>query len=429
MPTQGPPPRRPAAAITPRFIWPSPNKADTLFWVEKDGNLPDNKGWAYGDAYWDAATYPDHKLIHVTPQDADGWSRWFYVNDRATEDAYNWEFSQADIGGRKFDSVQRTYLRPRADFAPGTPAVGSTMPNVPAGLFSGTYVLAGRTERRTGDETFDSLYVIDQINYVRRVTLRDVVWDEATSSPLLVTETLYYTGESVSGDWVDSYFLDETDSYWGVSADGDLRTGQQISANWFLVTNRGVVPAAVGGVATIREYTSYVQQSLPAVLDATTPVEMMDWVLKDGASRYWPRVKYARHPFSGEIRAAISEKWYSTKPTLSGLQHLLPLPVIYACPFYSLHIGPTLHPQITCYANTGTTDPVWGENAGSARTFPATKMVTEGTTGAGSSESAATDWPDSLKVADDLQPFRGGWLRREITLDLTFVKKSTAVYS
>jgi hypothetical protein len=33
-----------------------------------------------------------------------------------------------------------------------------------------------------------------------------------------------------------------------------------------------------------------------------------------------------------------------------------------------------------------------------------------------------------MKIADDPKPFRGGWLRREITLDLTHIKKGIAVY-
>lgn len=429
MAQNNPAPRRPAASLTPRFIWPTPSKADTLFWVEKDGTLPENKGWALGDPYRDPIAYPDHRLLHVSPQDADGWSRWYYVNDRVNEDAYNWEFSQADIGGRKFDSVLRTYLRPRVDFDPASPAVGAVMPDTPASMFTGTYVLAGRSEARTGDETFDGLYVVDKLNYVRRVTLSDVRWDEATSSTLLTTETLYYTGESVLGDDIDSYFASASDSFWGVSAGGDLRTGQQISAHWYLVTDRGVVPSAVGGVATIREYNSYVQQQLPAVLDPTEPVEMMDWVLKDGGTRYWPRVKYYRPSFSGEIRAAISEKWYASMPALSGLQHLLPLPIVYGCPFYTINIGPTLHKDVELYANTGTEDPVWDENTGSNRTFPATQMVTEGATAGATSTADQTDWPNTLKIADEPQPFRGGWLRREITLDLTFVKKGIVSYS
>lgn len=428
MPTQGPNPRRPAAERTPRFIWPTPEKADTVFYVEKRPDDPRNASWAYGDAYVDAVTYPNHKLAHVTPQDPDGWSRWYYVNNRTLEDAYNWEYSQADIGGRKFDSVLRTYLRPRPSFSPSSPSIGATMPSSPAGVFTGTYVLAGRQQLRTGDETFDSLYVIDRLNYVRRVTLRNVRWDDALGVPLLTTETLYYTGETVSGSRMDSYFLNASDSYWGLLAEGTIRAGQQISANWFLVTNNEVVPSLDGGVYTIREYNGYVRQQLPAVLDQTEPVEMMDWVLKGGDSRYWPRVKYLRYAFAGEVRAAISEKWYSTLPTLSGLQHLMPLPVVYSCPFYSLHIGPTLHIAFACSADTGSSDPTWGENLLSARTFPATQLVTESTSGAASSTADQTDWPDSLKIADDPQPLRGGWLRREITLDLTFVKKGVVTY-
>ena len=409
----------------PRFIWPTPEKSDLLFYIWKDGRLPENQQWDHGDAHPDATTYPDHKLLFVTPQGDDGWSRWYYVDDRVNQDDYNWEFSQADIGSRKFDSVERTYLRPRADFTHGDPAPGSAMPDTPAGMFAASaYLLAGREERRTGDEMFDTLYVIDRITYVRRVTLRDVVWDEATSSPQLVTETLHYRGETVSGDYIDSYFLDETDSFWGIRETGDLRTGEQLSAHWYLVTDRGVVPEAVGGVATIREYTGYVGQQLPAVLQQ---INMDTWNRRDGSYRVFPQVYYKRHAFSGEVRAAISEKWYASLPTLAGLQHLMPLPIVMSCPFFSLHVGPTLHASDTLTLTTGTVDPIW-EYTGGNFYFPASRLVTEAATVGASTVADQTDWPDSLKVADDPQPYRGGWLRKEITLDLTFVKKGSAVY-
>jgi len=410
VPTKGPPPRRPAAAITPRFIWPSPNKADTLFWVEKDGNLPDNKGWAYGDAYWDAATYPDHKLIHVTPQDADGWSRWYYVNDRATEDAYNWEFSQANLGGQKFDSVLRTYLLPRASFVHGTPAPGAAMPNVPAGLFSGTFVLVDREERRTGDETFDSLYVIDRRNYVKKVSITSLGVDELNGKVLTRTETLYYATEVVTGGLsAASLFGAPTNAYWGLQATGNQVSGQQLSAHWYLVVDEQVVAGTyAGGVVTIDTYTTHENYSLPPVLNI---VELMDWERRDGGVDIYPAYRMNPEGFSGPCAVSVVRKWSKAIHTGLSVDVLLPTGIRYAGPFFSLNIPECLHERAEVYQNIGSNDPIYKKNVRSNRFFTKTYKVQ---TGAAPTEQ--TTWPATLVIQDSQQPFRGGYLRVTKTL-------------
>jgi hypothetical protein len=200
--------------------------------------------WTAGTAHPDVATYPNHKLLHATPQAPDGWSKWYYVSDRVSEDAYNWEYSQADIGGRKFDSVMRTYLVPRASFSTTSPAVGSAMPNVPASLFAHTsYLLAGREETRTGDEMFDSLYVVDRRNYVKRATLRLVDVDRRLGLRAFEYTTLYYRGETIGGKAVESLFAGTLDGLFGVNAtDGTTTTGKQLSDNWFAVSVTSRIP-------------------------------------------------------------------------------------------------------------------------------------------------------------------------------------------
>jgi hypothetical protein len=242
-PDNTPEPQKPAAQHQPVLIWPTPDKADLVFWVNRVGTLPKDKLWTYGEAYPDATRYPDHKLVYVTPETPDKWSRWYYASNRLNEDAYNWSFTQADIGSSKFDAVERTYLTPRASYTDASPAMGATMPDTPADVFSGTYVLAGRKQMRTGDETFDSLYVGETRTYVRRATLGAVVFDSKTGRGSRDTVSLYYRGEIVSGTAIETLAAAPSNAYWGLQTDGSFRTVQQPSDNWWAVTTSSVIPA------------------------------------------------------------------------------------------------------------------------------------------------------------------------------------------
>jgi hypothetical protein len=226
-------PRTPAPQIDPVFLWPTPNNADFLFFVERNGDLPANQRFRYGDPFLDRGRYPDHKLVYVTPQSDDKWSRWYYASDRINEDAYNWEFTAADIGGTKFDAVTRTYIIFRSSFDPESPAMGSAMPNVPEDLFSDEYILASRTQKRTGEQELDSLYVIEQRTYVKRCTLTEILGSKISSE-----ERLYYKGELVGGVPVEELFDDPANDFWKVQEDGSSNVGKQLSCDWYSISTQ-----------------------------------------------------------------------------------------------------------------------------------------------------------------------------------------------
>lgn len=629
-PDKTPAPRSPASEFDPVFIWPTPNHEDLLFWVEKNGDLPKNKTWQYGDPYWDAVKYPNHKLVYVTPQTPDHYSRWYYASDRISQDSYNWSFTQADIGGSKFDAVDRTYLTPRATYNDASPAMGATMPDTPADVFSGTYVLASRKQVRTGDETFDSLYVAETRTYVRRATLGEIRFDQKTGRNYRDTVFLYYRGESVSGTPIETLAATPSGAYWSLQTDGSYRTVQQVSDNWWAVTASSVIPANainsisnpaktrvqervtplgtdiifaevgqmpvvtptygsahydttnwpnhklayiesadetgllhkfwyvanrssqdsynwqfsqadIGGtkfdsvertyltlrasfspttytmgaampntptglfsgtyilaerkqtrigqpyldnlyvaetlvyvkrttiirydfdefsgtdlkttqtlyyagelisgtaVETVfanntggyfglqssgvyregeqltanwfsvldrqiipngfsRTYTASVNYSWPPVLEG---IEIMDWVLKDGATRNYVRPYFSKEGYSGPCKATITEAWSSTPATVSTVTPMKPLPIHYPSPILPVSIDSCLHEAVELVSDTGSADPFYGTNVGSARTFAAT---------------TPTDWPSSILMADDQKPFRGGYLRTSITV-------------
>lgn len=157
---------------------------------------------AYGTAHPNTTKWPNHKLVFAREAAAgdsgrDGAFEFFYAADRANQDSYNFNFTKADIGGTRFDAVTRTYVTLRSAFTPNTPAMGAAMPNVPAGLFTGSYVLARREERRVGDLVLDGLFVAEELTYVKRCTIRDIGVDPVNGKSLVSSETLHYATETI----------------------------------------------------------------------------------------------------------------------------------------------------------------------------------------------------------------------------------------
>lgn len=239
MAADAPAPRSPAPNIDPVFTWPTPNVNDLIFFVEKNGDSPANKEWKYGDAWRGRQQFPNHKLVYVSPQTTDKWSRWYYAAELDAQDQYNWEHTVADIGGSKFSAVARTYVFLRSKYDPLKPAMGSVMPSIPDKMFSEEFILAYRKEIRSGDQTTDSLFIAEQRVFVKRVTITDIGVRERTGRAEQVITTLYYRGEVVYDDKkIEDIVADKDDAYWGAQSDGTFRSEQQLSENWFSVSLR-----------------------------------------------------------------------------------------------------------------------------------------------------------------------------------------------
>lgn len=236
-----PTPRSPAPAIDPVFVWLTPDKRDTLFYVEKSGDFAANKDtqWSYGDAYRGRKDFPNHRLVYVSPQDSTKWSRWYYAAPRVDQDKYNWQHTVADIGGTKFSAIQRGYVTLRADYKPLVPTMGSVMPNSPEGLFTEEFILANRGETPTGQQEIDSLFIAENLVYVKRVTITEVGIRQRTGKGEFDVTTLYYRGEVVTGSsTIEALVADQGNAYWGAQADGSFRGVNQLSENWYAVTLR-----------------------------------------------------------------------------------------------------------------------------------------------------------------------------------------------
>jgi hypothetical protein len=385
--------------------FPTPLVGDVLFSQIEDctrRTFP-----AYGTAHPDTVKWPNHKLCYIRSVDneRDGIHEFFYVADRANQDTYNWEFDKADIGGVTFDAVTRTYVTLRTAFDSAAPAMGAAMPNVPASKFVGSYVLARRKQQRIGDKELDSLYVVDQHTYVKRCTIKNIGVDSMNGLPLLSTETLYFSTEVVTGSTTAAaLFAAPTNAYWGLQTNGYVRTGRQLSCEWYQIIDEqqvaGVLDAGTGIIA-VSGFETTKNYYWPPVLLGAGGVEFLNWARRDGSVEIHPRVVFSRDGYNGPCRAVISRTWKKEPQSIVAPTQMLPTPINYSSPFFDLNVPECLHPAITAQCNIGTSDPIFSSNAGSNRTTARTNHLV---------------WPSTVIAADDQEPYRGGYLRTQITI-------------
>lgn len=435
----------------------------------------------YGSSHPDSSKFPSFKLAHIkNADDQQGqFQYWYYVKDRAEQDKYNWEF-QAASASMRYDSVVRTYILPRygsdPDGAPATgqvagtdyfeeaaPVLNTAMPTTihdpfgqgvgptDAGSISDytddTYILFEKKQVRSGDEILDSLYVIEQRVYVKKVPIRRVDIDPEFSVPLRSKETLYFSGQtlqktvrfieptdemsnlspSVTVDQATKKGSEQSDM-WGTfrHQNGDdhyfgiYREVRQLSNNWFAVSEREVIRTTKDGSDITNEglvesyfYTDNFRW--PAVLasgsGATAPVRADSWARNAGGADTVLHPNFARDEYEGPTKMKVERYWSagafaeadSTSFSHNALQKLTPMlpeSIEFQTPIFSIRIKPTLHVQIQLSGTSGTNHPVYAYN-GTTFTYPATPTH--------------TDWPTSLVVKDSQKRFRGGFLRERIT--------------
>ena len=390
--------------IRPTSIWPTPEgRSNLVFWVEKDMTLPKHQAWVLGTAHKNKKEYPDHKLIHVTPEDQDKISRWYYASDRVSEDNYNFEHTAANIGGQTFDAVRRSYLTLRSSYSESVPAAGAAMPVGPSAKFPVGYVLSGRTQQRTGDDTFDGLYVVEYRDYVKKVSIAEIGVDDLNGGALSSSDTLYYATEVVTGALTaTALFAAPTNAYWGLQADGTKRSGKQLSEDWYLITSQDVVSGTfVGGVVLLDpggEYTTNDDHYWPPVL---LELEFMDWERRDGGTDIYPRYEFEPDVYQGPCKTTVERSWSRNPQTIPAVVPMMPTPIPYGSPFFRLAVPSCLHWAVDAQCDIGSNDPIYSLNSGSLRTVDETNHVV---------------WPGSIIGYDDQVPFRGGFLRVKKTI-------------
>ena len=224
--------------------FPTPNVNDILFFESVDAERVGTDIPEYGTKHPDYKKWPDHRLVHVESSDDQTqgrYYRYYYAADQLNQDEDNWSFSKADIGGTKFDAVTRNYVVRRSEFTPDSPAMGYAMTLVPVGKFSGTHVLAERKQVPLNDKVLNGLYVVEQHVYVKKVPLIRLDYDEYFQTTNETSQTLYYKTEKPIGTTTIEQLAANTDHvYWGMTS-GTVRTVQQLSDNWYVVTEQEVV--------------------------------------------------------------------------------------------------------------------------------------------------------------------------------------------
>ena len=355
---------------------------------------------AYGSAHYDAINWPNHKLSLISPANASGLLFTFhYVANRPTQDLYNFQFSQADIGGVKFDSVVRTYVTLRADFAPTDYEMGAVMTSDPAGLFSDTYVLSEYKQIDQQDQALNSLYVTEQLVYIKKVSLIQNDFDEYFGENLKTTQFLSYATEVlIEATPTASLFADSNNAYWGLQSSGVVRSGKQLTAKWYSITEAEVIPSSIVGSG--RTYFTTVDYTWPAVLASNLYGMISTWEKRAGGTQKYFEPQFSKNQYSGPCRAKITETFSLSPSTSSTAVSMQPLPISISNPYFSIAIGPTLHAAQTLSFTNGTTDPEFEYTVANyfvAATTPVSR-------------------PAQIIASDEVKPFRGGYLRQVTTI-------------
>lgn len=262
--------------------YPTPLPRDLIFYQTVQSELPKNgRGtWEYGDPHPDKAKYPSHFLVFVTPADDVGMQKWYYAAKRECQDLYNFEWTDADIGGERFETVSRDYVTLRDEFDAVAPAMGALMPNVPQGRFApgsddptvADFVLAGRKQGQIQQQELNAMFVVEHLVYAKRSTLSNVKIDLQTGRSKYSISKWYYRGEVVDGTPIETLAANPNNPYWGLQEDGVFRELAQPTTNWFVITESTAVPAGSENSAENPAKTRVVTFPTPNGPGRTTPL-------------------------------------------------------------------------------------------------------------------------------------------------------------
>lgn len=436
--------------------YPTPLVTDILFFEVWDISREGAGQLNYDDPHPDKDKWPYHRIVAFQPVADQGENIYavFFAADRKHQDRYNFEHRKADLGGNKFDVVVRSYVTRRRDYNPNSPALGSVMPDVPTGKFADSagamqYTLiaksqdrisqrSARAEATIGQAELDNVYVVELHTYMDRAPITTVTSDDTIGGlPLYTTSTIYVRGESYSNSLEGaSVPIEEAvanSSYWGVTDTGKKISFQQVSEDVWVEVVQDLIPqsglpgdAAKFGGTVIRVYQTTASYAWPAVLGSdgvpefkgSAPVEIMNWVYKNGGARNHPRPRYKRNAKRMKTVAIVHQEWLTQDELTVAesnndffvIDDLDPDGIYYPSPYLTVNLPPSLHRGGAFICDTGTNDPTWGQNVGSTRTYPATDLV---------------DWPESVVADVDVQPFRGGFLVTHVTIYNPSVTTST----
>ena len=398
----------------------TPVVGDVLFYVTVDrppnasGGTPDHP--AYGTAYG-TAPFADHKLCFVKQVDPEGqFFQYYYAADRLNQDDYNFEFSQADLGGNQYDTVIRTYVNLRADFTDtdGDHVAGDIMDD-PTSQFDDIYILMTRQQKRIGDSELDSLFVIEQRVYFKDEDKISFNTDSEFNDELKTTEILAHIGKTnvptKSGDvtWSAAEVIDRTN--WGIKVVADTAADdgaynyevQRLSNDWWQIIEQQIVGEnLIDGIS----YNTNRAYSYPAELIGFrfTLISRRDGTQENSVTAL------EKDAFSGPILMTVNRQWYplasDANPIVSAfkIDTYKPRSGSYSGALYSLSYSNVLTRPFTLIDTVGTGHPTYLMGAYAGDFFEQ-----------GSTPVAQPASGSIVNVAATSQQFRGGYLVETVT--------------
>tara|TARA_A100001037_G_C15132447_1_gene629372 strand:- start:1191 stop:2777 length:1587 start_codon:yes stop_codon:yes gene_type:complete len=382
---------------------------------------------SYGTAHPDTENFPRHKLCHVKQADAEGlFFEYYYAAAREFQDDYNFEFSQADLGGNEYDTVIRTYVNLRSDFLDTDTEyqAGDPMPDVPSSQFGDTYILMTRQQKRIGDTELDGLFVVEQRVYFKYEDKVSFTTDAEFNDELKTTEILAYVGKTSvptkSGDvtWSTAEAVNRTN--WGIKVVGTTNDSEQnnsdgaynyevqrLSNDWWKITEQQIVGENLfDGIS----YTTNQNYSYPAELIGFrfTLISRRDGTTNNSVTAL------EKDAFSGPILMTVNRQWYATAEGVTGSDAALtafgdittfkPRSGSYSGALFSLSYSNVLTKPFTLIDTVGTGHPTFLMGAYANNFFEQ-----------GSTPTAQPASGDIVNVSASSRPFRGGYLVETVT--------------
>lgn len=397
----------------------SPNVQDLLFYETVDAQRVGKTPPAYGTAHPDTLNFPSHVLAYVRQADPNGQLYYYYyVNTRASQDEYNFEYSQASLGQTKFNTVVRTYVDLRSSFTEDNAShtSGSAMPTAPtAANFAGKgYILMGREQKRIGDKELDGVFVVEQRVYFVPEDIETLAWDDLSHRNLKSTVSYYYTGQAPAETptLIDALVVDSDNAWWqtevvtdGANRVASYREGRQLSTDWFEVTKKEVIAGTAGDGTNnilVDDYATSMDHTFPPVLES---VDVIAWERHDGQMLAYPEYHMNPEGYRGPCKVDVKIQWSANKwsasngavPTSYSMQ---PQSFTFGTPYVRIQIPPCLMNGGQMRCTTGTVDPVY-KYTGYIKNIPVTEPPT---------------WPDTLVITDKQEPARGGYVRTTWTV-------------
>jgi hypothetical protein len=379
----------------------------------------------YGTVHPDTENFPRHKLCHVKQADANGlFFQYYYAAERRHQDDYNFEYSQADIGGNDYDTVIRTYVTLRSDFSESDNKyeAGDKMPEVPAGVFpDDEYILMTRQQRRIGDSELDGLFIVEQRVYFKYEDKVSFTTDAEFNDELKTTEILAYVGKTSvptkSGNvtWSTAEAVDRTN--WGIKVVGTTNDSeennsdgaynyevQRLSNDWWKITEQQIVGENLfDGIS----YTTNQNYSYPAEL---TGFRFTLITRRDGSTNN-SVTALEKDAFSGPILMTVNRQWYANSANANtalsnfgDVTTFKPRSGSYSGALFSLSYSNVLTKPFTLIDTVGTGHPTFLQGAYANNFFEQ-----------GSTPTAQPASGDIVNVAASSRPFRGGYLVETVT--------------